>query len=82
MTTFLIIIGLIVLGSASWPMFKRFRENRAREQRKPEKISLHELAVRARAWSVLSGALVYSVADGATLEIYRNETAKETQATD
>ena len=37
-TTFLIIIALAVLGSMfTWPMYKRFHENRAREQRKPEK---------------------------------------------
>jgi hypothetical protein len=35
-TTFLI-ITLILLGSASWPTYRRFRENRAREQKKPEK---------------------------------------------
>src|SRR5215469_18578756 len=26
-TTFLIIIALILLGSASWPMYRKFREN-------------------------------------------------------
>jgi hypothetical protein len=39
-TTFLIFIALILLGSASWPMYRKFRENRAREQKKPEEYHL------------------------------------------
>ena len=39
-TTFLIITPLILLGSAFWPMCRKFRENRAREQKKPEKYHL------------------------------------------
>jgi len=37
---FLIIIALILLGSASWPTYRRFRENRANEQKKPEKYQI------------------------------------------
>ena len=36
-TRFLIIIALILLGSASCPTYRRLRENRASEQKKPEK---------------------------------------------
>ena len=39
-TTFLIIIALILLGPASWPMYRKFSENRPRERKKPEKYHL------------------------------------------
>jgi predicted RND superfamily exporter protein len=40
-TTFLLIIVLIFIGSAaSLPLHRKFRENRAKEQKKPEKYHL------------------------------------------
>jgi hypothetical protein len=40
-TTFLIIIALILLGSASWPMYRKFRENpREGAEEAPRSINL------------------------------------------
>ena len=36
-TTFLIIIGFFILMSmTAWPAYERFKQNRARDQKKPE----------------------------------------------